>query len=180
MSRWIGMISMIVFVVSLQAQEASFEVVAADSVGVEGFFEISFKLKNGSGKDFQAPDLSEQFEVVNGPNMSSSMRFVNGEMSQSLSYTYYLKAKELGTFVIEPATIIVNGEVLESQWKKVVVAENIKNRKKEGRSFFGEFGFPEMGTMPRLEMPKPDLEIEGEKKQKGKKKRKKKRKTYKI
>ncbi len=79
-------------------------------------FTLSFTLTNagaGGGKNMKLPDLSK-FRMLAGPNQSTSMQFVNGNMSSSATYSYVLQPKELGTLVIGPASIDVGGKTVQS------------------------------------------------------------------
>lgn len=158
----------------IEAQERSFELVVADSVGLEGAFQVEFRLKNARGDRFQAPDFDENFEQLGAPSQSYNTSYINGKVTRELIYTFRLQAKELGTFVIEPATIIVDEEVLESAWKKIVVAEGISNKNLSSRrSLFGNWG-----QLPRIKKPqRPNQTLP---KEELPQKKKKKRKTYKM
>ncbi len=91
-------------------------------VGVGEQFQISYSL-NASGGNFRSPEIRE-FAVLSGPNQSSSMTFVNGSMSQTLSYSYILAGQREGKFTIGPASIVVNGKTISS---KSLVIEVVKN-----------------------------------------------------
>ena len=58
------------------------------SVGLGEQFQITFTF-NAAGRSFQGPDLKD-FAVLSGPNQSTSMQFINGNFSQSKSFSYYL------------------------------------------------------------------------------------------
>ena len=45
-------------------------------IGINQSFNLSFEL-NGTGSSFKAPDL-KNFQIVSGPNQSSSMSMVDG------------------------------------------------------------------------------------------------------
>lgn len=156
-----------------QDKSAHFTTEVADTVGFKGVFNISFVLKNSSGKDIKLPDLEEHFIVIGGPNVSSSSMFINGEMSQELSYSYYLKPKSVGTFVIEPASISVEGKLYKTDWKKVVVLEGYTPPKKiDSNDFFFKWG--ERKRIPPMKKSKPEI------KPKEQKKSTKKGKTYRL
>lgn len=97
--------------------------VSTDSVLLGHYFQVKFTLENASGKDFQAPAFPD-FQVVSGPNMASSVSIVNGEMSQTVSYTYYLEPKDIGNFYIQPASIRIENDVLETLPITVMVVPN--------------------------------------------------------
>ena len=71
-------------------------------------FQITFTV-NENGEKFVPPPFYK-FNLLSGPNRSSSMQYVNGKVSRSLSFSYILQAKEVGTFKIGGATVIVNGK----------------------------------------------------------------------
>lgn len=86
-------------------------------VGLSDRFEASFTF---SGKDvnglsnFQPPDL-KNFLTLSGPNQSTSMQIINGAMSASLTFTYYLQPRSLGKHTIGSAKIKYNGELLSTE-----------------------------------------------------------------
>ena len=180
----VGMLALLNF--SLQAQENSpkFTVsISMDSILLGNYFEVKYTLENGSGDNFIAPDF-ENFTIVGGPNTSTSMSFMNGQMTQSVSYAYYLEPKDIGHFYIQPASIEASGQVLETIPMEVMVVPNPdgirqtpQQRNNPGNSFFEDFWnmpqpsfeefFPEE-LLPR-QQPQPEQDAT-----------KKKRKTIKI
>ena len=151
-------------------KETSFTVeVSTDSILMGNTFEVSFSVENGQGVDFQLPEFAN-FHVVGGPNQSSSYSMVNGDVTQSMSYSFYLEPKEIGNYYIEPAGIEIDGKYYETQPIEVIVVPNpdgIKQPQKRegGADFFRgmDFDFPSAPTPP--EPPA---------------KKKKKRKTYRL
>lgn len=93
-------------------------------VGTNEQFSITYTL-NTQGSNFQAPTFRD-FNVLSGPNQSTSMQFINGNMSQSVSFTYYLTANSEGTFRIDPATINVNGGKVKSNSLTINVVKGQK------------------------------------------------------
>lgn len=85
---------------------------APAEVGVGENFRLSWEL-NASGSDFVAPEITD-FQVLGGPNQSTSMQFINGSMSQTLAFSYIVRGMNEGTFEIGPARIKVNGQVIQS------------------------------------------------------------------
>lgn len=157
------------------SQEASFSVsVQPDTLLLGNQLEVSFKLENGNSQNFTPPAF-EDFTLIVGPNMSSSMMMVNGTVSQSVSYSYFLEAKEAGVFFIPPAKIETKAGDLFTEPLEIIVLPNpdgiIQKKPKNTRSFGWDndfFGMPEL-RMPSMPTP------EGKPKTK-----KKKRKTYKL
>lgn len=98
------------------AQDVSFTASAPSSVLSGQQFRLVYTI-NSQGSGFKAPDFSD-FNVLAGPSTSSSsnISFVNGQMSQSFTYsfTYILQAKAEGSFTLQPATITVDGKKISS------------------------------------------------------------------
>jgi hypothetical protein len=99
------------------AQNATFQAsLDRTQVALGEQFTLQFTLTiggNGSGKNFQLPDLSK-FHIMSGPNESSSMQVINGSVSSSAIYSYVLQPKELGKFTIGSASIESGGTTLRS------------------------------------------------------------------
>jgi hypothetical protein len=93
----------------------------ASKVVKGGVFEVIFSIKNASGSDFTPPRFSG-IDVIGGPNLQSSRTIINGEVSQSTNYGYYLRASKTGTVTIDAATIKVDGKVLKTKPLKIEVA----------------------------------------------------------
>ncbi len=89
---------------------------APNAVAVGDQFRLTFNI-NQKGENLTLPDLNG-FDVLMGPSFSSStsIQIINGHTTQSheYSYTYILRAREAGTFSIRPASIEVNGQVIQS------------------------------------------------------------------
>jgi hypothetical protein len=116
------------------AQNISFTATTTKtSVTVNEQFQVSFSL-NADGGRFQMPPWRD-FHVLSGPNQSTSMQFINGNMSQSVSFAYILQPKEEGTFKIGPASIESNGKVIKSNVLTITVGKggpgNSNNKEEE-------------------------------------------------
>lgn len=94
-------------------------------VAVGESFQIQFSLNN-NGSNFKAPSLTD-FDVYSGPNQSSSMSFVNGAMSQSITLSFLIAAKKEGKFSIGPASITVNGSTIQSNSLSIEVVKGNTN-----------------------------------------------------
>jgi hypothetical protein len=86
--------------------------VGKNKVAVGERFMLSYTL-NTSGSNFKFPNLND-FDVYSGPNQSTNMQFINGSMSQSITMSFILAAKKEGKFTIGPSSVVVNGNVLQS------------------------------------------------------------------
>ena len=112
---------------SLRAQDdANFRVICKKQVVVGEQFQVSYEL-NGNGKNFEAPNFVN-FEIVGGPyySTSSSIQTINGTVSKTntLTYSYYLRAIKEGTFTIPAATITINKKKIKSTTIDVTVSKN--------------------------------------------------------
>lgn len=132
----------------VQAQE--FKASAPSQVQVGQRFQIIWEL-NGSGSNFTPPKI-EDFQVLGGPNQSTSMQFINGNMSQSISYAFVLRAAKEGTFTIPPAKIKSNGSVIESK----AVTINVVKGASQASSAAGS-GQPQRGQAAAASTNNKDL-----------------------
>jgi hypothetical protein len=98
--------------------------VSTDSILMGNYFEVKFTLENANGQNFEAPDFNDHFKVVSGPNHSTSMSIVNGNMTQSMTITYYLEPKDVGAFYILPASVQAGDKTLETSPMEVLVVPN--------------------------------------------------------
>lgn len=160
--------------------------VSTDSILMDNYFEVKFVLENADGQNFEAPDFNEHFNVVSGPNFSTSMSITNGAVSQSMTITYYLEPKDIGSYYILPASVEANEKVLETAPLEVLVVPNPDGIKqtppRNGMQNFQfnfadpfdfDFSFPNIQDMPQFSFPTPPIEkAPKEEEQPTKKKRK--------
>ena len=105
--------------------------VSSNTVAIDEQFQISFTL-NVAGKSFQPPSFND-FMVLSGPNQSQSMQFVNGTMSQSLSFTYYLQPKAAGTFKIGSASVQTGSKTLKTNPITITVGKGSNTAQSNGK-----------------------------------------------
>ncbi len=84
--------------------------------------DVSFVLSNAKGSNFEAPDF-KYFQVLSGPNQSSSTTVINGNMSSEMSLNYTLMTKKTGTFTVGSAKIKVKGKELKTKPFKIEVVK---------------------------------------------------------
>lgn len=117
------------------AQSATFEAYAdARQVVLNGYFNITFTLKNGDGENFKAPSFKD-FVVAGGPNRSMSTTLINGAMSREISYSYTLRPRNQGKFTIESATIVVGGKEMRTNPLTIEVVEGKASEESNRRLF---------------------------------------------
>ena len=90
-------------------------------VAVGDQFQITFTL-NASASNFQGPSFPD-FNFLGGPSQNTSMSIINGAVSQSQSFTYFLQARTEGTFKIGMASVICNGKKIESPPLSITVVK---------------------------------------------------------
>ncbi|MFO7445934.1 MAG: BatD family protein [Ignavibacteriaceae bacterium] len=92
-------------------------------VGEADQFQVSFTFEgndiNGL-KDFSPPNFGH-FLILSGPNQSSSMQIINGAVSASITYTYYLQPRSAGNHTIGSASINLKGTVYNTEPFKIEV-----------------------------------------------------------
>lgn len=157
----------IFFSMNLMAQTPNFTaVLSSDTTNLSSTFEITFTVEGAKSNTFQQPEFSD-FDIVY-QNQSTNVTITNGEMTQSVSYVFGLKAKEEGSFAIEKASVQIEGQTYYTDYVKVVVDENYTPKKKAQNeaNLWNPFD-----DFPGFNRPAPKEKIE---------KTKKKRKIYKI
>lgn len=108
----------------VKADEAvTFKATGPSQVILDKPFKISFTV-NAKGKDFRLPELAD-FDVLAGPfeSYSSSVSFINGEQTSSVTYTYTytLLAKKTGRFAIPSASVTVKKDKYTSNGLSIEV-----------------------------------------------------------
>jgi hypothetical protein len=110
----------------LVAQSLTAEV-SSTTVKVDVPFQYSLTIK-GAASSYFKPDLKD-FEILNGPNQSNTIQYVNGIRSDQLVFTYTLVAHNEGFFEIGKAAAMVDGKRVESRVVKITVVNRLKRRK---------------------------------------------------
>lgn len=121
---------------------------------------VEFVLENAGQAEFEPP-IFAGFAVVSGPSQSSSVQVINGYMTQSMRYTYLLRADTPGTQQIGSARTIVDGVPLETEPISLTVLDNPDNIPQTDNPMvrdpfhfeFGLDGFPNMPDFPILDFP---------------------------
>lgn len=119
--------------------------ISTDSILMDNYFQVRFTVENADGQNFEAPDFSESFDIVSGPNFSTSVSMMNGDVTQSMNITYYLRPRDVGAYYIQPASVQAQGELLETMPMEVFVHPNpdgIQQSPPMQGGFQMEFGDP--------------------------------------
>ncbi len=85
-------------------------------------FTVEFVMNNIKASNFQPP-VFDYFDVVSGPNRTSSYSNLNGKISQQIILSYILRAKEAGTFPIRAAYCTYKGQKLATTPFNIEVKE---------------------------------------------------------
>jgi hypothetical protein len=104
---------------SLSAQIVFEANVSKNVVIVGERFEVKFKVNENAGQ-FSPPALTH-FNILSGPNQSTSMQWINGNMSSSKTFSYMLSANNEGKYVIGVAKIKINNTIYETQPIEITV-----------------------------------------------------------
>lgn len=121
MKTWLTLFISLSVVFKLDAQNLSHEV-STDSILLGNYFIYEIELVDLE-TEIIAPNLNE-FEIVSGPNISSSVSIINGEMNSTKKMTWYLKPTELGQYFIEPISVSLDDVALEADPIEVNVFPN--------------------------------------------------------
>ena len=123
--------------------------VSSDTIGLNNTLEVAITVENAKVKRFNPPNF--QGFRVEGPSTSTSMSIVNGDMTQSATYTFYLKPTEKGTMTIGSASVDTEGGVLKTDEHEIIVVENfdpeIKPQKRR-QSIWDDNPFFQRQTIP--------------------------------
>jgi BatD DUF11 like domain len=93
-----------------------------NSVPMGQAVEVAFTLENANLRGFTPPAFKD-FQVVGGPNQSSSTSFVNGVRSSSFSISYYITPKHEGTCIVEAASAKTDNSVYNSATLKIIATK---------------------------------------------------------
>lgn len=117
----------------LLAADITFTTSASSTrVAVGEVFEVTFAV-NVNIQRF-GPPAFEGFQVVGGPNQSSSMTSMNGVSSTSMSLGYDLVASKEGVYTIPGAVAIVDGKQYRSNSIKITVVKGPPGGQRQGSS----------------------------------------------
>lgn len=108
---------------SAQAEPRLTVSLSANTVLLGHYFVATFTLENVDTDQFSAPDFTD-FDLVAGPHYSSSIQVVNGRMTQQVSYSYYLRPRNLGRYFLGPAGVPSDAGYLETAPQEILVEPN--------------------------------------------------------
>lgn len=125
---------LVIFTFSVQGQVIQVKTeISNDTILYGNVFNVRFTAKNAQVK-FTAPEF-EELQVISGPNVSTSMQFVNGKMSSTMSYEYIVKPSDIGEYFIGPAYFESQDTVFETSPMTVIVIPNPENIRQDNRKY---------------------------------------------
>lgn len=115
---WIALLALTVQ--AYADDKVTFTASAPDAVAVGDQFRLSYTVNTQKVKNFRAPSI-KGFDVLMGPSRSYSMQSINGNTTETLTFTYILLAQKEGEYTIPGATITANGDQMLSNSVKIKV-----------------------------------------------------------
>ena len=99
--------------------------VSKNTVGLQEQFSYSVEV-SGQSASLPSPDFPEfrDFYVLSGPNSSTNIQWINGRMSSSKTFTFYLQAQKEGQLTIGAVTLNYEGKRYSSGPVTINVVKN--------------------------------------------------------
>ena len=98
-----------------------------NKVGLQENFEYKIEI---SGKSMSLPDPVfpelDEFYIISGPNSSTNIQYINGKMSSSKTYSYYLQPQKLGKINLPQVKLEYNGKIYTSNSIQIEVIKGAK------------------------------------------------------
>lgn len=111
------------FICSLSAQNISFSLeMDKDTAIVGDVVTITYKLSGARG-EFHEPTF-DGLRLVGGPNYSSQISIIQGQMDQVFTYSYLFQVLEEGDYGIPEASVSVDGQDYTSPSASLHVTAN--------------------------------------------------------
>lgn len=124
---------------------------SSDTILAGNVLNITFTANNVAGQ-FEGPDM-QGLHVISGPNTSTSMSMINGDVTQTATYSYGVLCEDIGDVTILPAYFNTGFETLETAPKSVLVLPNpegIIEQPPRSSGFF-EFNMPRTTKKPQAQ-----------------------------
>jgi hypothetical protein len=124
----IFLLSAFLFLILLQQSNFAQEFTASvneTTVADNESFQVSFTFSGSSINDLSkfSPPSFENFMVLSGPNQATSIQIINGAQSASLTYSFVIQPKSIGTFTIGSGSIVQGGTTYQSNPIKISVVK---------------------------------------------------------
>lgn len=124
------------------------------------YIEVEYKVEGAQNARLTTQPDWGGFDVVSGPNQSSSIRMVNGKTDATISYKWYVQPRDTGQFVVPSATVKIGDTEMTTEPIQIEVFPNPdgiieKPDTKDAEDPFQMFSNP-FGQM--FELPEPAVE----------------------
>ncbi|MDA0986654.1 MAG: BatD family protein [Bacteroidetes bacterium] len=123
-----------IFIACLLSQDESFTASVNNTNPQIGEpISLTFSLSGagvGGARNFRQPDLSN-FSILSGPNQSTSMQFINGNVSSSFSISFDIQPNKEGKIIIGSATIEAGGKQYSSNTIELNILKSSQSQPKQ-------------------------------------------------
>ena len=143
--KYLSLIGFLLLQFYSYSQDVDFKVeISTDSILMGNFMEVRFTIENGAG-EFEEPSF-DGFDIISGPNTSSTFNMINGNVTQKASYSFVIMPLKEGLLYIDPASFKTGKNTLETEPISIMVYPNpagIKDHKlfQKGFDNFDNFFF---------------------------------------
>jgi len=130
----------------IQAQSFTVQL-SSDSILLGNSIRLNFSIED-SQAEFEAPDF-EGMQLISGPNYSSSVQIINGDMKSKKSISFILRPENIGQYFIPPAYLVEEDYTLETEALELNVYPNPEGiiespSVMENNFIFDSFEWPEL------------------------------------
>ncbi len=110
------------------------------TVGQNERFQVYFVFSGSNTNNLRnfSPPNFQGFKILSGPNQSTSMQIINGQMSSSVTYSYFLAAAEPGEYTINSASINLGSTVYKTDPIKIKVVQGAAQQQSVGSEVSSE------------------------------------------
>ena len=100
-------------------------------VGVGEQFTLTLSVDGATSVgDLKLPVMTN-FLVLSGPNQSTNMQWINGQVTQSVTFTYILQPRDAGKYTIGSASVNVGGKNLQTKPIPIEVIQGAPQQKQQ-------------------------------------------------
>ena len=132
------------FFYKLEAQLKFSATITPSSIGTNEMAELRLMVENAGRIEQINPPALDNFIIINGPNQESGMESINGKTTTYTGFTYLLKPKSKGQFIIPSCTAKADGKILKSEPIKInVISGSTGNSSRQNPAFNGLIPFEE-------------------------------------
>ncbi len=132
---------LLLFTIPILGQEFNVDV-SSDTILAGNILNVVFTADNIAGQ-FEGPDMKD-LNIISGPNTSTSMSMINGDVTQTARYSYSILCDEVGEVTILPGYLETVSETYETEPITVLVLPNPEGiiEQPPRNSGYFEFNFP--------------------------------------